>query len=295
MPPFLTIFSIPKAFIGTIATQQRNAIGSWLCLGDGVDVLLCGDDPGVAEAARDLGVRHLPAIQRNERGTPLVNSAFQSARFSSTAEYLCYVNADIIFTADFARAIKQVRLKRFLMSGRRWDLDFDAPIDFASPSWETDLVGLARNKGRLHSAEAMDFFAFPRRFLGDLPPFAVGRAMWDNWLIFHARVLGGEVIDATEDVVIVHQNHGYSHTEGGQVGAYFGPEATENRRLGHELLYPFTLEDATLALEHGRLVRPRGFRGRIRSVEGAIALAVRGRPAVRRMIRKALRAKELQR
>ena len=294
MAPFLTIFSIPKPFVGTIGTQQRNALGSWVRLGDDVEVILCGDDAGVDDAAREFCARHIAEIERNERGTPLVSSAFQSARTSSSTPLLCYINADIILTRDFTRALRRIPIQRFLASGRRWDLDFDTPIDFASPSWQSDLVTLAQNRGTLHSAEAMDYFAFPRDFIGNLPPFAVGRAMWDNWLVFHARALGGEVVDATHDVVVVHQNHGYAHTQGGQVGAYFGPEANANRRLAHELLYPFTLEDATRTLQHGRLVRPRGLGARVRSAQGAIALAVRCRPRMRRAIRKLLRAKELQ-
>lgn len=290
-PKLLTIFTIPKGFQGTIGLQQRNALRSWTRLGSDVEVLVCGNDPGVAEAAAEFGMRYTPEIARNERGTPLVSAAFSVARGQSTAPLLCYVNADIILTSHFLRALKSIGLPRFLMSGRRWDLDFETKVDFEIPTWEMDLVQLARTRGTLHGPEAMDYFAFPREFLRDMPPFAVGRAMWDNWLVFHARAEGGEVVDATEDAFIIHQNHGYAHTEGGQVGAYFGPEANDNRRLASELLYPFTLEDATLRLRRGKLSRPAGARALTRSAQSAVALSLRTHPRIRVGIRRALRAK----
>ena len=52
---FLTIFTSPKPFTDPhIATIQRNAIRSWQSLGEEVEVLLIGEEPGIAEAAVDL-------------------------------------------------------------------------------------------------------------------------------------------------------------------------------------------------------------------------------------------------
>ncbi len=48
----LTLFSIPKAFDGHLGTIQRNAVRSWTSLGPGVQVVLVGDEPGVAAGAR---------------------------------------------------------------------------------------------------------------------------------------------------------------------------------------------------------------------------------------------------
>ena len=65
------------AFDGVTAVQQRNAIQSWQQLGDWVEVVLVGDDPGTAETARNLHVRHMPNVERNAYGTPLVDSVFR--------------------------------------------------------------------------------------------------------------------------------------------------------------------------------------------------------------------------
>jgi hypothetical protein len=52
----ISIFSAPKPFIEPhIAVIQRNAIRSWKAIG--AEVILVGDDAGVAEAAADLSVK----------------------------------------------------------------------------------------------------------------------------------------------------------------------------------------------------------------------------------------------
>jgi hypothetical protein len=40
----LTIFSVPKAFLGHIGVIQRNALVSWMRLGEEVQVILLGND-----------------------------------------------------------------------------------------------------------------------------------------------------------------------------------------------------------------------------------------------------------
>ncbi len=58
--PYLTIFSLPKGFIEPHTTLiQRNALASWSHLGPDVEVILMGDDPGVAEAAAEFAVAHV--------------------------------------------------------------------------------------------------------------------------------------------------------------------------------------------------------------------------------------------
>ena len=62
----LTIFAIPKAFKGHVDIIQRNALKSWTLLQPQCEIILCGDDPGVAEVAGDFGAEHLPDIERNK-------------------------------------------------------------------------------------------------------------------------------------------------------------------------------------------------------------------------------------
>ena len=64
----LTLFSAPKPFTNPhIAMIQRNAIKSWTLLPD-VEVVLIGKEEGLAEAAQELGVKHVPHVASNRNG-----------------------------------------------------------------------------------------------------------------------------------------------------------------------------------------------------------------------------------
>ncbi len=252
---FLTIFTAPKPFTNPhIALIQRNAIRSWQALGPEVEIIVMGEEEGLAEAATELGVRHIPEVDRNAQGTPLVSALFALAREASPAPLQAYVNADILLFADFVAAARQVaeQRKKFLIVGQLWDLEVSEPLDLM-PGWQDRFQRRIDAEGRLHPPAGSDYFVYPRDCFTDLPPLAVGRAGWDNWMIFFARWQGWEVVDATQAVRIVHQNHDYSHLPGGQPH-YRLPESGENVRLAGGKRAIFHLEDASSRLSpDGRL------------------------------------------
>jgi len=244
----LTLFTIPKAFAGHIKVIQDNALRSWLELGSACEIILFGDEHGTAEAARRYGVRHIPDIDVNEYGTPLVSSAFALAEEHATHPLLAYLNADIMVMTDFARAVSLAsqKRKRFLLVGQRWDIDLHEPWDFEHPEWQARLRHYVAECGELHPPYGSDYFAFPRGALEALPPFAVGRAGWDNWLIYRARRLRIPVIDASAVVTVVHQGHDYAHIpEGVDIDSWRGPETDRNLAMigGRKRL--FMLVDST--------------------------------------------------
>ena len=100
--PLLSLFSVPKAFADHAGVIQRNAIQSWARLGPDVEIILCGDETGVGEAAAELGVRHVPDVRRSEHGTPLLDSVFRAASGAARSPLLGYVNTDIILFPDFS-------------------------------------------------------------------------------------------------------------------------------------------------------------------------------------------------
>lgn len=253
--PLVTIFTAPKAFTNPhIALIQRNAISSWLALGADVQVILIGEEDGMAEFARQVGVLHLPDVERNALGTPLVSSIFALARSHSQSPYLLYVNADILLLPDILDALWTVGglTETFLLVGQRWDLDITEPIDF-STGWQQRLRGQVKMHGRLHPPAGSDYFGFPRPLFADMPPFAIGRAGWDNWMIYKARMQGWHTIDATASVQIVHQNHDYSHLPGGQTH-YRLPETAQNIKLAGGRRTIFTLLDTDTRLVKGKLL-----------------------------------------
>lgn len=251
----LTIFSIPKPFNGHIGMIQKNAITSWLMLSD-CEVILFGDDEGVEETAANLGARYVHEVRKNEYGTPLLDFVFEQAEELAENDTLCYVNADIILPGNFLSVLKQIRFKKFLIAGQRWDINIDRPWDFERTDWEDKLRSRIAREGSLHPPLGSDYFIFSKGTLGKLPAFAVGRPGWDNWLISRAKALGIPVIDATQVMTVVHQNHNYCHVPKGTGKDYLGPEADRNLGLIGSKNFLFNLEDADWVLIPQGLHRP---------------------------------------
>ena len=253
----VTLFSAPKPFTDPhIALIQRNAIQSWTRLPD-VAIILLGDEPGLAQTARELGVRHILKLERNSKGTPLLSSMFELARHDTDSPLLCAVNADMILLQDLvdaARAVAQLR-DTFVLLSRRWDLQLVRPLEFTN-GWQSALRATVAREGTLHRPAGSDYFLFPRSCFEDVPPFAIGRGGWDNWMIYEARRQGWPVIDCTPSVLVVHQAHNYGHLPGGEPH-YTSAETAENIRLaGGQAVVRYTIVDASHRLVAGRLRPP---------------------------------------
>ena len=262
----ITIFAIPKAFRGQFDVIQRNAIQSWTLLRPPCEVILFGDDEGTAEVADEFGLRHIPDVARNEFGTPLVSFLFETAQEIGRYDLLAYVNADIILMSDFVDAVRRMHERPFLMVGHRWDLDVHEPLDFTDLEWQANLRLRAKESGCQHGRHGIDYFVFPRGLFMEMPPLAVGRSGWDNWMLYNARGKGVALIDATASVMVVHQNHDFSHHPQGFVGAHTGPEAKRNVELAGGPLNMYDLHDATWLLTSSGLrpaLRPEHIRQRL--------------------------------
>jgi hypothetical protein len=243
----LTIFSVPKPFRGHIAVIQRNAITSWSRLHPRPEVVLFGDEEGTAEIAQELGLRHMPEVHRNEHGTPLLNDIFAKAQSVPSTDILCYVNADIVLLGDFTKAIQQMAAlgRQFLMVGQRTNVDLQVPIDFGLSDWEIRMRALACKEGVVGERGAIDYLVFHRGLYSDVPPFALGRFWWDDWLLGRARELKVPVVDASSVVLAVHQNHDYGHYPKGKAAMFEGDEALANKKMANVGWWAYGLEDAT--------------------------------------------------
>lgn len=252
----MTIFSIPKPFDGKSAVIQTNAIKSWKKINSEGEIILFGGDKGVKEIAVSENLHHIPSIKTNKQGTPLLNDAFKQAKRLSKHRLLCFTNADIIFTSSLNRAVAKMDLKApFIMVGRRIDLDMPELIEFDS-LWEERLMSLVKNASKLHGFSGIDYFIFPKTLEMELPPFAVGRAGWDNALIYTMRKNRIPIIDATEVIDAVHQNHDYNHLKGREQEVWFGNEARENVAHGGGLGKMMTILGATHILTNEGLKTP---------------------------------------
>jgi hypothetical protein len=254
----LTLFTIPKAFQGHIGVIQRNAIKSWTLLKPGCEIILFGDDEGTDKVAEELGIRHIPNINRNEFGTPLLDHAFRLADSEAKFPLLCYVNADIILMGDLVEAVKKVKEHSgwFLMTAQRWNLDLKDPVDFGL-RWEEKLLSDVSRNGTLSHFTGIDFWVYPKGLLKGMPPLAVGRIAIECWCLYKARLMRADLIDSTRVVVSVHQSHDYSHHPGGELGIGTGIEAQRNRELVGGKPYFFIIKDRTHILTQKGLKRAR--------------------------------------
>lgn len=252
--PEVVLFSAPKPFTNShIGLIQRNAIRSWKALGASVEVILLGDEDGLAQTAKEIGVKHIPEIQKAPSGAPLISSMLEQVKEATSANIFVIINSDIIVLPGFIESILNVdRISRkYLIMGHRWDMEINEVLDFL-PGWADALKNMIKVTGKLHKSKGSDYFVFRRDQFDPYPPFVIGRAGWDNWTIFTARKLQWDVIDATRDIQIIHQQHDYHHLPGGKIH-YNHPESDENLRLAGGKRHIFTLLDATKVLVNGRI------------------------------------------
>ena len=244
----LTIFSCPKPFRGHIDIIQRNAITSWTLLNPKPEILLMCDEEGTAEVCQDYGLRHILEVERNKHGKPLINSIFAKAEKAAKYPLMCYVNCDIILMDDFIDVIKRLKdMRNFLLIGQRTDVPISKAVDFSRPNWEKKLQFFAAEKGLPHPPTGIDYFVFPQGLFGNIPPFAIGRMVWDAWLVYRAHTSGAKIINATSAVTAIHQNHDYAHQHDGLKGI-FQTEVRANLKLAGGWHRLFTINDASYSL-----------------------------------------------
>lgn len=155
-------------------------------------------------------------IVRNESDTPILPDLFAKVeRNHKDEELFAYVNSDIILFPDFAEALEVLDklLPKFLMVGRRWNWQRPRPLKLDDLDRNKDMfVREVMRHGKLFNP-ATDYFGFRRGTFDydEWPKFAIGRYYWDAWIWWHALQEGIPVVDCTQAVLAVHQNHPPAH------------------------------------------------------------------------------------
>src|SRR5882724_792975 len=149
---------------------------SWTRLEPRPEIILLGNEEGTMEVASGLGLRHLPNVATNDRGTPLLSDLFRQAEAAASSDWICYVNADIMLLSDFAGAFEKVRrqIPKFLMVSRRINIDIPEALAFEA-GWESHMKMRRNATGVAGDYMFIDVFVFPKGMYGHVPDFAIGR------------------------------------------------------------------------------------------------------------------------
>jgi len=242
----ISFIAIPKAFKGHIGIIQVNAIKSWTLLKPKPEIVLLGNEEGTREIAERFRLKHISNIQRGRYGGILYNSIFREGKKASSNQWLCHITSDVILTNEFIETFQRVKeeFPRCFMACRRWNLDIRELIDFSDNKWQEKLKEAVRKEGKRDGHTGSDIFIFPRNLFSDeeIPPFILGRAVFDNWIFFYAHKKV-PLVDLTKMVYVIHQYHNYSYKLGGQRGVYMGKEAKHNLKLAGGYKNLFTLRD----------------------------------------------------
>ena len=190
----LNFFTCPKPSTGHIGQIQQKAIDSWKQIAYEKRILIINE----ADICRTLG------------GAPRVDDIFRLARGAVNQGFLIYSNADICFDNSLLKTIGYTLQAKL---GKEWLI-----------------VGATHNEDGTHRGQAaIDWAIFTRNAIDkDMPPFALGRVAWDNWLILQAISRGIPTIDASQVLKATHLNHDYSHIEGGFKETREGEDAKRN-------------------------------------------------------------------
>lgn len=281
----LTIFSAPKAFEGHVGIIQENAIRSWLCMRPKPRIILFSNEGGTDEVARRLNVQLVSTVETNTYGTPLVSNMFSQAEAMAAGEVLAFVSADIVLTQGSIEAtrIAMEWAPRFLLVAQRHDVEVRQLMEFES-GWEQRWGADAVARGKLHSPGAIDWFVFARGQYKDIPPFAIGRTSYDNWLLWKTVASEIPLIDATSFVTLIHQNHDYSHAK--TIDVWDGAEAHENRRWIQHWTNYYTITHATWTLgANGAIVRASAWKYRMARPRQMISHTMRASRRIRTRLR----------
>jgi len=207
----LTIFATPKDFTREFDIIQRNALSSWCAISEEIEIIIIGDSLGAKEAAKLFNAKYIKNVETSPQGIPTISGLFETAEKFANNKMLCYVNADIIMPNNFLDVISNFlnQTRKFMAVGHRWDLDINDLIDFEKSEECKNFWSYANKNSKKHACTGIDYFIFMKGTFKNLPSLAIGRFGWDNWLLWKARSMRIPLIDVSNEIFAIHQDHSY--------------------------------------------------------------------------------------
>jgi len=259
----ITLFATPKNFSDIFKNIQLNALRSWRALSSEIQIIIFGDSTGSKEAAEEIKAEYIPSIKCSSKGTPILSDLFIQAEKIAKFPILTFINADIILPNNFLSSIQitSSAFNKFLMIGHRWDMDVEYGVNFNDSKDIKNFWKRVSMDSRKHANTGIDYFVYRKNQWKNIPHFIIGRPGYDNWLIWKARRTLVPIIDVTEDVQVVHQNHHFNfHNLKSDPKIIPEEEGKLNRELHGEKI--LNILDATYQLIDGKVLlkKDKGFR-----------------------------------
>src|SRR5690242_10812691 len=104
----LTVFATPKPFRGHIAVIQRNAIRSWTLLRPACEIILLGDEEGIADTAAEFGLPPFPFVFPNNLCPPLVNELVKPSPATRQWKFLLLCDRQYFFKSHLIPAVQRI-------------------------------------------------------------------------------------------------------------------------------------------------------------------------------------------
>jgi len=209
------IFSSPKPFLPSTSPVQLSAIRSWRIACPRVPIFLFGDAHHLRLICEKEALRYGGPLGVTQQGGEILADMFIQMTTEYPEETLLYLNSDILLEPHFMKTMGETdRISApWLASCRRWCL----------PPWQGEAregEGLQAffegidQRGHYGPVFAMDLFLLRGINLRAMPPFRIGHAGWDNWMMYHARMRGIPVLDLSPAIRACHCDHDYSYAKG---------------------------------------------------------------------------------
>jgi hypothetical protein len=264
----LSFLTSAKSFSGPAGANQLRALKSWLAISPEAEVILYGYSEGADEVCDDLGIRYVPNIRSTSKGVPYFDAIADHAREHARHDIQIYSNCDILLTDSLLNAINRVTFKKYLIIGQRLDLSQNANFEIDRSDWMDQLVNLKENGMiSLHPTSGKDYFVFPRGLWEAIPSLIIGRLGYDDGLLAFCLERDIPIVDATCDVVSIHQYHDYIHLPGGLAELIHGSDSKHNiTALGSMHSTPL-VSDAKWTLRFGKLEKTYAHRDYLRYAE----------------------------
>eukprot|EP00271_Cylindrocystis_brebissonii_P015889 TRINITY_DN3894_c0_g1_i1.p1 TRINITY_DN3894_c0_g1~~TRINITY_DN3894_c0_g1_i1.p1 ORF type:complete len:761 (-),score=55.48 TRINITY_DN3894_c0_g1_i1:693-2975(-) len=228
----MTFFCVPKPYVGEVGKAQKQALFSWLRQKPTPYVVLLGQDKSFYELAGSLPdhIQVEPDIDYTFNGLPQLHSLIARSMVVTT-NVSVFLEPDILLLGDLQLSLQKVgdSFKRWVVAGMRRDVEtFPFRFELAELIGvsEAERLGATRivnekgdvvsdaevteyvdSVGKLHTGGGGDFWAWsnvlglPYLCRNPIPPFALDRGRYGNWLLNEMIASGvRDVIDGGDTI-----------------------------------------------------------------------------------------------